>query len=576
MRVHPLPLLFLIALGVISSTQASTLSSFTSSTVASSSSMAAVPAANQAGLLLKVQEAIKAGLPDKALADTVKSEVSHAMGADSEPDSLKEMHDGIVYKFLVNGEWRKSTSGRTISNLTPYDETICYEVQACTREEIDEAYATAHAAQRVWAKTPIWKRAELLHKAATVLRQYAALIATPVLREVGKNRKSAYDEVVRTAELLDFAAEEGVRINGEVMSSDAWVGQKRNKLAIVERVPVGVVLCIPPFNYPINLCGSKIGPALIAGNAVVVKTPTQGAVSTLHLGAAFKIAGAPPGLVNVVTGKGSEIGDYLVQHPGANLISFTGGATGIDVSKKAGMVPLQMELGGKDACIVLPDADLELASTAIVKGGFSYSGQRCTAVKIVFATAEIADALLEKVLAKLAKLTIGHPEENADITAVINKKSADYIESLVMDAESKGATLTTPYKRVGNLIHPLIIDHVKENMKLHWEEPFGPVLPFVRVGDAAEAVTLANKSSMGLQGCVFTQDINRAILVANELAAGTIQINGPPARGPDHFPFTGFKDSGIGAQGIKYSIESMSKVKSFVINLPEAAHPQGH
>ncbi len=155
-----------------------------------------------------------------------------------------------------------------------------------------------------------------------------------MLREVGKNRKSACDEVVRTAELLDYAAEEGIRFAGQVLTSDSWVGQKRNKLAIVERVPLGVVLCIPPFNYPVNLCGSKLGPALIAGNAVVVKTPTQGAVSTLHLGAAFKIAGAPPGLVNVVTGKGSEIGDYLVQHPLANLISFTGGSTGIDVCRK--------------------------------------------------------------------------------------------------------------------------------------------------------------------------------------------------------------------------------------------------
>lgn len=239
------------------------------------------------------------------------------------------------------------------------------------------------------------------------------------------------------------------------------------------------------------------------------------------------------------------------------------------------MVPLQMELGGKDACVVLPDADLELAATSIVKGGFSYSGQRCTAVKIVFACHEIADVLLEKVLAKLGKLTIGHPEENADITAVINRKSADYIESLVKDAEAKGATLTTPYTRVGNLIHPLVVDNVTEEMKLHWEEPFGPVLPFVRVASAEEAVAKANKSTMGLQGCVFTQDINRAIFVANEMCAGTVQINGPPARGPDHFPFTGFKDSGIGAQGIKYSIESMSKVKSFVINMPEGTHGRG-
>lgn len=396
-----------------------------------------------------------------------------------------------------------------------------------------------------------------------------------MLREVGKNRKSAVEEVKRTADLLDYAAEEGIRVAGTVLSSDSWVGQKRDKFAVVERVPLGVILAIPPFNYPINLAGSKLGPALIAGNAVVMKTPTQGAVSTLHLGAAFHMAGAPPGLVNVVTGKGSEIGDYLVQHPGANLISFTGGSTGIEVSKKAGMIPLQMELGGKDACIVLPDADLELASTAIVKGGFSYSGQRCTAVKIIFAVDEIADALLEKVLAKKRKLTIGHPEDNADITAVINRKSADYIESLVKDAEAKGAVLTEPYVRQGNLIHPLVVDRVTEDMKLHWEEPFGPVIPFVRVPDAATAVALANKSTMGLQGCIFTQDVNRAILIANELTSGTVQINGPPARGPDHFPFMGFKDSGIGTQGIRYSIESMTKIKSYVINLPEASYARG-
>lgn len=178
-------------------------------------------------------------------------------------------------------------------------------------------------------------------------------------------------------------------------------------------------------------------------------------------------------------------------------------------------------------------------------------------------------------MAKKAKLTIGHPEDNVDITAVINRKSADYIESLVRDAEAKGATLTTPYRREGNLIWPLLIDNVTEEMKICWEEPFGPVLPFVRVPNVEAAIAIANRSSMGLQGCVFTQDINRAIAVANELVSGTVQINGAPARGPDHFPFQGFKDSGISSQGVRYSIESMTKVKSYVINLPQVAHNRG-
>lgn len=529
----------------------------------------------ESSLLKSIASVVHSDAKPEEMINTIKSSMEPLAVGGEEPDWMKIMHDGIVYKYYCNGEWRTSSSGRTIKNLTPYDEKVCYEVQAVTPTEVDEAFETSRVAQRSWAKTPLWQRAELLHRAASYLRAAAALIATPVLQEVGKNRKSAVVEVERTADLLDYAAEEGVRAAGQILHSDSFLGQKRNKLCVVDRVPVGTVLCIPPFNYPVNLCGSKVGPALIAGNAVVIKTPTQGAVSTLHLAAAFHAAGAPPGLVNCITGKGSEIGDYLVQHPLVNLISFTGGSTGLEVSKKAAMVPLQMELGGKDPCIVCSDADLDLAASNIVKGGYSYSGQRCTAVKIVLACEDIADVLLEKVLAKMSKLTIGHPEDNCDITAVINRKSADYIESLVKDAEAKGATLTSPYTRVGNLIHPLLVDNVTEDMKLCWEEPFGPVIPFVRVANADAAVELANKSELGLQGCVFTQDINKALAIANELVTGTVQINSAPARGPDHFPFQGFKDSGIATQGIKYSIESMTKVKSYVLNMPEVVTARG-
>lgn len=163
------------------------------------------------------------------------------------------------------------------------------------------------------------------------------------------------------------------------------------------QVPLGVVLCIPPFNYPVNLAVSKLGPALMAGNSVVLKPPTQGCVSGIHMVQCFHKAGMPAGLLSMVTGRGSEIGDYLTMHPGVNCISFTGGDTGLSIARKAGMVPMQMELGGKDACIVCEDADLDLAAANIVKGGFSYSGQRCTAVKIILAVESIADALKEKV-----------------------------------------------------------------------------------------------------------------------------------------------------------------------------------
>jgi glyceraldehyde-3-phosphate dehydrogenase (NADP+) len=349
-------------------------------------------------------------------------------------------------------------------------------------------------------------------------------------------------------------------------------GAERNKLCLVSKVPLGVVLCIPPFNYPVNLAVSKIAPALIAGNAVVVKPPTQGCVSGLHMTQCFSRAGVPPGLVNVVTGRGSEIGDYLTAHEGANCISFTGGDTGLAVARKARMVPVQMELGGKDACLVFPDADLDLAASAILKGGFSYSGQRCTAVKIVVVFKEVADRLIEKVCAGIAKLKIGQPEDNADITAVVSQKSADYIQALVEDAEGKGAELKQPWKREDNLVWPVLVDKVTDAMRLCWEEPFGPVVPVVRVTTEEQALRYVNESKYGLQGCVFTQDIDRAIRLADAMETGTVQINGPPARGPDHFPFQGVKDSGVGSQGINNSIEMMTKIKSTVINLSKPSY----
>ena len=286
----------------------------------------------------------------------------------------------------------------------------------------------------------------------------------------------------------------------------------------------------------------------------------------------FHAAGFPAGVVNVVTGSAGEIGDHLTTHPGANCISFTGGDTGLAIAHKTGMVPLQMELGGKDACIVLPDADLPLAISAILKGGFSYSGQRCTAVKLVLAHAAIADALVAGVNAGVAALRVGAPEDDADITAVVSGKSADFIEGLVTDALAKGARSAQAWRREGNLIWPMLVDGVTAEMRLAWEEPFGPVVPVVRVASEAEAVEFCNRSRYGLQGCVFTRDINTALRVSDAMETGTVQINGPPARGPDHFPFQGVKDSGIGSQGIVNSIALMTKTKTTVVNLPSPSY----
>eukprot|EP00245_Coleochaete_scutata_P006407 TRINITY_DN20832_c0_g1_i1.p1 TRINITY_DN20832_c0_g1~~TRINITY_DN20832_c0_g1_i1.p1 ORF type:complete len:497 (-),score=133.70 TRINITY_DN20832_c0_g1_i1:562-2052(-) len=491
--------------------------------------------------------------------------------------AFSDIINGDVYKYYADGEWKVSSSGKSVPIINPTTREVQYKVQACTQEEVNAAMESAKIAQKAWAKTPLWKRAELLHKAAAILKEHKAPIAEALVKEVAKPAKDSITEVVRSGDLISYTAEEGVRVlaEGKFLVSDSFPGNDRNKWCLASKIPLGVVLCIPPFNYPVNLAVSKLGPALIAGNAVVLKPPTQGAVSGLHMVHCFHLAGFPKGLLSCVTGKGSEIGDFLTMHPLVNCISFTGGDTGISISKKAGMIPLQMELGGKDSCIVLEDADLDLAAANIVKGGFSYSGQRCTAVKVVLVMEAVADELVAKVNAKVAKLSVGKPEDDCDITPVVSESSANFIEGLVKDAEAKGATFCQEYKREGNLIWPLLLDHVTADMRLAWEEPFGPVLPVIRVKSVDEAIHHTNASNFALQGCVFTKDVNKALLISDAMETGTVQINSAPARGPDHFPFQGLRDSGIGSQGITNSIQMMTKTKTTVINLPTASFTMG-
>ncbi|EEF31601.1 NADP-dependent glyceraldehyde-3-phosphate dehydrogenase, putative [Ricinus communis] len=212
-----------------------------------------------------------------------------------------------------------------------------------------------------------------------------------------------------------------------------------------------------------------------------------------------------------------------------------------------------MEFGGKDACIVLEDADLDLVASNIIKGGFSYSGQRCTAIKVVVVMDSVADALVEKVKNRVAKLSVGPPEDNCDITPVVTESSANFIEGLIKDAKEKGATFCQEYKREGNLIWPLLLDNGRPDMRIVWEEPFGPVLPVIRINSIEEGIHHCNASNFGLH------DINKAILITDAIETRTVHINSAPARGPDHFPFQGLKDSGIGSQGITNSINMMVK-----------------
>lgn len=476
--------------------------------------------------------------------------------------------EGNIYKNLSGGQWTESSNGDRIKIYSPVDDSLIGEIQAQSKNDVDFAVQSAKEAQREWAKIPISERANIIHKAARIMEKYEEEIADILIKEIAKAKSSAISEVKRTVDFMHFTAETAKRMTGETIYGDAFPGFDKTKISLVDRVPLGVILCISPFNYPVNLSISKIAPALVGGNSVVFKPPTQGSISAMYLGQIFCEAGIPAGVLNIVTGKGSEIGDYLTTHPGIDMINFTGSTEiGHHIAKEAGMIPLLLELGGKDAAIVLDDCDLDETAQNIVKGAFNYSGQRCTAVKRVLVMDSIADELASKIVTEVAKLTVGKPEDDAQITPLINNKAADFVQELIDDALEKGGKLLIGNKRDKRYIWPTVFDNVTQDMRLAWEEPFGPVLPIIRVKSIEEAIDISNRSEYGLQGCVFTKNIDKAFAIAQKLEVGTVQINNKTERGPDHFPFLGVKASGLGTQGIRYSIEAMTRSKAIVINL---------
>lgn len=459
----------------------------------------------------------------------------------------------------------------TIKIYSPVDNSLVGSVPAMSQTDVDKAIALLKETFKSWKKTSIDDRARLLVKAADILEERAEGIARIMAMEISKDYKSCVSEVVRTADFIRYTAEEGKRLKGETLVGDSFDRGSRNKISIVTREPLGVVLAIAPFNYPVNLSASKLAPALIGGNVVLFKPPTQGAISALELVKALTDAGVPEGVIVTATGRGSVIGDYLVSHKGVDMVSFTGSTdVGQHIAKLTGMIPLVMELGGKDAAIILEDADIEKAAKNIVSGAFSYSGQRCTAVKRVLVMEEVADRLAASIEAEVKKLKSGLPmEEGVVVTPLIDKKAADFVDQMIDDAIAKGGIALTERRREGNLIYPMVFDHVTLDMDIAWEEPFGPVLPIIRVKSAEEAIEISNRSEYGLQGAIFTKDIDRAFSIAGRLEVGTVHINNKTQRGPDHFPFLGVKSSGMGTQGIRYSIESMTRPKATVITLNE-------
>jgi len=470
----------------------------------------------------------------------------------------------LDFKMLLEGGWVESRD--RIEVRSPIDNSLVATVPSASNEEAQNAAESSYANRNAIRVIPAVKKLEIFQRAREMLLQNMENFITILTLEAGKPKGNAEGEVKATAERLKLTPDEAGKIRGEHIPGD-WSEETVGTSADVLREPVGVVLAISPFNYPLYITATKVIPALLAGNAVVVKPSSKDPLSFLMFARILQAAGIPSGTLNVITGRG-QIGEWLAAHERISMLTFTGSTeVGKILARVAGLKRLHMELGGKGCAIILKDADLDLAASETAKGSLSYSGQRCDAISRVFVEQPVGDLFVEKVLKEAGKYKIGDPRDGkVTIGPLISRSEVDRVHELVTDAVGKGAKLLIGGKHEGNYYQPTVLDHVPIESKIVWDETFGPVIPIVRVKDVDEAIELANKSRFGLDSCVFTNDINNARKVAKRLEEGEVTINAAPRHGVGYYPFGGNKDSGLGREGIGYSIEEMTRLKTIVYN----------
>jgi len=475
------------------------------------------------------------------------------------------------FKLLIGARWFSLDPESTVDVRTPIDGSLIAKVQSVTAKEVEEAVNVAYNSRRKIRDIPAIDRIEIFEQARRILLQYRADFVNTIVLEAGKPLRNAEDEVEVTAERMRLTMEEARKIFGEYIPGD-WSKDTMGKVALVIREPVGVVAAISPFNYPLYISATKIVPALLAGNAVVCKPPSDDPISMILFARVLEEAGVPPGTVNVITGSGSVVGDPLVSNDKVEMISFTGSTeTGNRIAKIAGAKKQHLELGGKGVAIVLDDADLALAVGKCVEGSLKNAGQRCDAVSAIHVMEDVADSFVELILKEVKKWSLGDPRESSTrVGPLINEKAAKRVHGLVEDAVAKGARLLQGGSFRGCYYEPTVLDHVPLDARIVWEETFGPIVTIVRVKNEDESVEIANRPRYGLDSCVFTNNFYRIWKIAKKLQVGSISVNDFPRHGVGYFPFGGMKASGVGREGIGYSIEEMTYLKTLVFNLEPA------
>jgi glyceraldehyde-3-phosphate dehydrogenase (NADP+) len=472
--------------------------------------------------------------------------------------------DGQGARMLIDGEWRPRDEVIEVRN--PFDGRLVDTVPRGRAGDISAAVtAAAQAAERPW---PTHARYDLLMRTAARIEADLEGYARTIALEGSKTIREARREPARCVTLLRLAAEEGRRLAGETLPFDSRVGSE-NRVGYYFRFPVGVVGAITPFNDPLAMACHKVGPALAGGNAVVLKPGTATPLSALRLARDLMESGLPSGRLNVVTGRGAELGDAIVSDPRVRVVTFTGGVeTGLRITRTAGIKKLCMELGSNSPVLVMPDADLDRAVPAIAAGAFAQAGQNCLGVQRVFVLADVYEAFRDRFVAHVRALKAGSSmDEATDVCAMITTGQAERVEAWVREAERGGARVLAGGRREGALVWPSVLESVPEGARLDCDEVYGPVVSLYRARSLGEAIAGANRVEYGLHAAIFTESLRSAFEAIRGLHVGGVIVNDSTDYRLDVMPFGGTKLSGIGREGIRFALQEMTETRVVCFNL---------
>jgi glyceraldehyde-3-phosphate dehydrogenase (NADP+) len=469
-------------------------------------------------------------------------------------------------RMFLNGKWVDREETRDV--VDPANGTVIDTVPEATADDMRAAITAAKAAFEANHPFPAHRRIEILRGAADQVASRHEEFSRTIAREGVKTIREARKEVTRCIETLRVSSEEARRITGETVPFDQSPGAE-NRFGFYTRVPVGVVGAITPFNDPLNLVAHKVGPAIAAGNAVIVKPHEETPLSALLLAEALETAGLPAGLLQVITGAGAVVGDTLVTDPRVRTLSFSGGReTGEKILGRAGIKKVGMELGSIAPVIVMADAKLDEAVASSVSGAYWAAGQNCLHVQRLLLHEDIYDEFIERFVEATETYTVGDKlDEDTDMGPLISEDVAKRVEAWVQEAVDAGARLLTGGERNGSFYQPTLLDRVPDECAVAAKEVFGPVTVVWPFRDLDAALDKANEVDFGLQGAIFTTDLGTAFRAVEGLRCGGVMVNDSTDYRIDAMPFGGMKGSGLGREGVKFALEEMTEIKLACFNL---------